>query len=131
MNRRDAILAAGATLLLAGCGRDIPTSKKRPPFITWTRVTGVSMKPTFPEECFVETQVGYPYEDLKEGDTVIFWDYFRGSGMTHHRLVAKQGGNWIAQGDNPVTNAVADRPWVTPDNYVARTTGKYSVFLII
>lgn len=79
------------------------------------------MLPKFPESAFIQVEVGVPFDQLKAGDTVVFWDYKRGEvAMTHHRLIQKQGGNWIAQGDN---NDFADQSWITPDNYLARSTG--------
>jgi hypothetical protein len=44
-------------------------------------------------------------------------------------LVQRQGSAWIARGDNATTNPTADRPWVTPDNYVARATGRWTYLL--
>lgn len=122
-----------ATFFLAGCGdsRDIPSSKPKPTIKAWVGGTGPSMLPTFPESALVEAEFGVPFDALKAGDTVIFWDYTRPEPfLIHHRLSVKMGAGWIAQGDNPVTNAIADRPWVTPDNYIARTTGKHVQFLI-
>jgi hypothetical protein len=88
------------------------------------------MSPTFPAERFVETQVGFPYDQLRVGDTVIFWDYTRPVPfLIHHRIVGSQGGNFIARGDNPVTNTREDAPWVTKDNYIARTTGRHAQVL--
>lgn len=88
------------------------------------------MLPTFPTKALIEVET-VPFSDLRQGDTVIFWDYTRTEPLLiHHRLVAKQGGNWIAQGDNPDTNPKADRPWVTPDNYLGRTTGRHTQLLL-
>jgi signal peptidase I len=115
--------------VLAGCSRDIPSDKPVPVLHAWVRVTGVSMSPTFPAERFVEVQVGFPYEQLKAGDTVIYWDYTAGNRLIHHRLVEEQFGAWMAKGDNPVTNQRVDAPWVTKDNYIARTTGRYAQIL--
>ena len=47
--------------------------------------------------------------------------------LTHHRLVQKQAGSWMAQGDN---NDRVDRSWVTPDNYLGRSTGRHVQLLI-
>jgi hypothetical protein len=91
--------------------------------------TGESMLPTFPAKTLIEFQM-IPFDQLKAGDTVIFWDYTNSTPrFIHHRLVEKQLGNWIARGDNPVTNQTADRPWVTKDNYIARTTGRFTQIL--
>ena len=89
------------------------------------------MLPTFPESSLVEFEVT-PFDQLKKGDTVLFWDYTERTGAVfiHHRLVESQGGNWIARGDNPETNTRADLPWVTKDNYIGRTTGKHTPFLM-
>lgn len=122
-----------AVFFLSGCGdsRDIPSSKPKPTVKVWVGHTGQSMLPTFPETALIEAEFGVPFDALKAGDTVIFWDYTRPEPfLIHHRLSVKMGAGWIAQGDNPVTNATADSPWVTPSNYIARTTGKHVQFLI-
>lgn len=116
--------------LLAGCGPKIPTSKSKPVVTAWIAAVGESMLPTFPEKSLIEVEFGVPFEALKAGDTVVFWDYTKKEpALTHHRLVAKQAGNWIAKGDNPETNPVADRPWVTSDNFIARGTGRHTQLL--
>lgn len=119
-------------IFVAGCSKsDLPTSRAAPPLVGWIAAKGQSMGPTFPESALLEFEV-VAYEALKLNDTVIFWDYTRGGSapsLIHHRLVAKQGGNWIAQGDNAATNKAADRPWVTKDNYLARTTGRHAQIL--
>lgn len=140
-NRRNDLLAFGTflfavavmalALLLSGCGPKIPTSQVKPSVAAWLPAQGKSMLPTFPERSLIEVEFGVPFDELKAGDTVIFWDYTRGAkALTHHRLVAKQAGAWIAQGDNPETNPVADRPWVTADNFIARGTGRHTQLLI-
>lgn len=119
-----------SVLWLAGCGRKIPTSQPAPVLKVWVAVSGKSMLPNFPESGFVEMEIGVPFDALKAGDTAIFWDYTRGQGLTHHRCREKQAGSWIMQGDNPGTNPVADRPWMTRDNYYGRTTGRAAQWLI-
>lgn len=110
--------------------RDIPSSKPLPVTVGYVRCIGVSMLPNFPADSYAETLIGFPFDDLKVGDTVIFWDYTRATPhRTHHRLIAKRGDAFIAQGDNPVTNATADKPWVTRDNYIAKTTGRWALKL--
>jgi hypothetical protein len=131
---RVVISVALAVLILAvafGCSkREIPTTTPKPTLAAWIPYTGKSMLPTLPEAGLAEIEIGVTFDQLKQGDIVVFWDYLRGTGkFTLHRLVAKQAGNWIAQGDNPETNPKADRPWVTPDNYVARATGKNVQFV--
>jgi len=127
MNLRTVGVVILIITALVGCSkREVPSTAAKPILVAWVPTTGKSMLPTFPERGLAEAQIGFPYEQLSVGDTVIFWDYTRGVGrFTHHRLVAKQLGNWIAQGDNPETNSTADRPWVTKDNYICRTTGRY------
>lgn len=72
----------------------------------------------------VEVRVGVPFDALKEGDSVLFWDYRRGdNALTHHRLIQKQGDAWIVKGDN---NEIVDGSWVTKDNYLAQSTGKWA-----
>lgn len=117
-------------VLMAGCSpRDIPSDAPKPILKSWVTAGGKSMLPVFPERCVVEIEpVGY--DALKVGDTVVFWDYTNANPLLiHHRLVAKQGASWIAQGDNRETNTFADRAWVTKDNYLARTTGRW-VYLL-
>lgn len=122
------LLAIGALWLLASCGKkDIPVSTETPKFKCWVVVQGESMLPTFPQERVYALAETTPYDQLKVGDTVLFWDYKRGpNSFTHHRLVAKQGGNWISKGDNKETNTRVDDSWVTRDNYIMRTTGFYT-----
>jgi signal peptidase I len=125
-----ALVALCAVLfVLSGCGK-LPTSDRRPPITAWVAVQGQSMLPTFPDGTLVEVEFGIPYDQLKPGDTVIFWDYKRGALLfTHHRLKGKQGPWWIAQGDNPKTNPTADAPFVTAENYYARGTGRHTQIL--
>ena len=115
-------------LSLSGCSkREIPSDAPKPVLTAWVTAKGKSMIPTFPESALVEVEIGVPFSALKEGDTVVFWNYSGGPAtFIHHRLVQKQAGNWIAQGDNSATNPTADRPWVTPDNFIGRTTGRYA-----
>ena len=126
------LLAILLVLALAGCGPQAPVSTDKKPAITaWVAVTGESMLPAFPRSALAEAQFGYPYDDLKVGDTVIYWDYKRGAAsFTHHRLVAKQGDNWMAKGDNEVTNPGVDASWVTRETFYARTTGKHAPMVI-
>ena len=81
------------------------------------------MLPSFPNGTLVEMQVGFPYDDLKAGDSVI---YYTNGLFVHHRLIVKQAGSWIVKGDNPNTNPVVDKEWVTRENYVGRTTGRFT-----
>lgn len=125
---RRTLLALAFLLATTSCGGIPGGADNRPILAAWVAVAGKSMLPTFPEYCIVQMEIGVAFDDLKAGDTVIFWDYKRGPrAFTHHRLVAKQGDAWIAQGDNPDTNPVADRSWVTRDNFYARTTGLFVV----
>jgi hypothetical protein len=119
-------------LCLTACSkRDIPSSQPKPALTAWVSASGESMLPTFPAKALVEMEL-VPYSDLKAGESVVFWDYTGKTGATfvHHRLVGKHGNNWIARGDNPLTNPTADLPWVTEDNYIARTTGRHAQFLM-
>ncbi len=116
---------------LACCGkREIPSSAPKPTVRAWVPAVGRSMEPNFPNGALVEAEFGVRYEDLKIGDTVLLWDYTRAEPFfIHHRIVAEQGGQFIARGDNPETNPKADRPWVTRDNFIARTTGRHTYAL--
>lgn len=127
-------LAVAVVLLaiLAGCSKqEIPASRPMPPLKAWLPYSGKSMLPVYPERGLAEVELGVPFSALKAGDIVVFWDYTRAADrFTLHKLVAKQGGNWIAQGVNPETNPVADRPWVTPENYVCRATGRHAQIVV-
>lgn len=124
------VFAVLLVFALVSCGKRIPTAQDKPSVKAWISASGQSMLPTFPESCLVECEFGIPFDALKENDTVIFWDYkSTAPRLLHHRLIQKQGGNWIAKGDNRQTNPTADWPWVTPDNYLARTTGRFTYFL--
>lgn len=129
-----ALLGVGCLLCLTGCGKgfssDIPTNKDMPVLKSWVAAKGKSMLPTFPESALVEIEFT-PYDQLKVGDTVVFWDYTEKTGATfiHHRLIENQWGAWISRGDNKETNKRADLPWVTKDNYIARTTGRHAQIL--
>lgn len=120
-------------LFLAGCSKAPVNEKERPVLIAWVAISGESMLPKYPNGALVEVEVGVPYEVLKQGDDVIFWDYTNTTGATFiiHELVAKQAGSWIAQGRNHATNPIADRPWVTEDNYYVRATGKHTQLLVL
>ena len=126
------LLAIALVLLLAACGPQAPVNTdNKPVIVAWVSVSGESMLPTFPVSALAEAQFGYSYDALKVGDTVIFWDYKRGAkSFTHHRLIAKQGDNWIARGDNEKTNTRPDDSWVTRETFYARTTGKHSPIII-
>lgn len=129
-----ALFAAAVCLWLlfsTGCGkREIPSSAPKPTVRAWVPAVGRSMEPNFPNGALVEAEFGVRYEDLKIGDTVLLWDYTRAEPFfIHHRIVAEQGGQFIARGDNPETNPKADRPWVTRDNFIARTTGRHTYAL--
>jgi hypothetical protein len=115
-------------LLFTGCGkREIPSDAPAPTVRAWLSAEGKSMLPSFPEHALVEVEFGVPFDALREGDSVVFWDYKRGAqALTHHRLKQKQGSAWIARGDN---NTVVDESWVTRDNYLGRTTGRHTQML--
>lgn len=129
-----------ALALLAGCdrvdstarSRAIPTDAPKPPFIVWVPVTGKSMLPKYPEAHWVEVDVNYPYRQLKVGDEVMLWDYTRAGTVayTFHPIVGTQGDYFITQGLNKKTNPVPDRPWLTPDNYQGKGTGRSSLMLL-
>lgn len=123
------VVLCAILLVLSGCGR-LPTDDPKPALLAWVPVNGKSMLPTFPEKGFVEMEFGFPYEALQIGDTVIYWDYKRGpAAFTHHRLIERQGPWWIARGDNPETNPVEDRAFVTKDNFIARGTGRSGLII--
>ena len=114
-------------LLFAGCNKEIPTTQEKPIATAWMATTGKSMLPAFPEQALIEVLIGFPFDELKAGDTVVFWDYRRGYALTHHRLVHKQGRAWMAKGDN---NPNVDDSWVTKDNFIAKSTGKHSAIIV-
>lgn len=129
-----ALLLAALVLVLclAACSkREIPAESSGPALRAWVPVTGASMAPNFPERGWVEVEI-VDFDALQVGDTVLFWDYTAADGRLiniHHRLVARQGAAFIARGDNELTNPRADAPWVTRDNYRARTTGRWAYTL--
>lgn len=72
---------------------------------------------------FRRMDFAFRYDDIAEGDIVMFWDYKR-KGYTLHEVVARQGSLWITQGSNPDTNHVADAPFLMRDNYIAKYVGQ-------
>lgn len=128
-------LCAVAFIGLNGCtdaeGRVIPHAGPKPPFLAWVPVTGKSMLPKYPEAHLLEVDVTYPFDSLKVGDEVVFWDYRRdgGVGYTYHPIIGRQGKYFITQGLNPKTNPRPDASWLTPDNYIGRATGRSTLVL--
>lgn len=122
-------IACAVVFCLAACApREIPADAPKPIIRAWMQANGTSMLPSFPKHALAEVEIGVPFEDLREGDSVVFWDYKRGAqALTHHRLRQKQGSAWIARGDN---NTEADDSWVTRDNFIGRTTGRHTQLLI-
>lgn len=130
LRKKPLINLLGAIVLVAllGCGQHTPSSRPMPTIMAYVPAKGASMLPNFPDGTLLFAEFGYAYDKLEVGDTVIAWDYTRaGNVFFHHRLKVKVGDSWIVQGDNPVTNELVDKPWVTRDNYIARTTGHAQV----
>lgn len=121
------LLLLSIALLIAGCKKEIPTTQEKPVVRAWMGAVGKSMLPAFPEQALIEVEFGFPFEELKAGDTVVFWDYRRGYALTHHRLVHKEGRAWMAKGDN---NENVDDSWVTQDNFIAKSTGRHSLVVV-
>jgi signal peptidase I len=104
-----------------GCSRAPDTQfEPKQPLVGHFAVRGESMLPTLPTAHVAQIDVAYPFAQLAVGDIVLFWDYVR-QGFTLHRIVAKQGAWFIVRGDNPVTNAEADAPFLVRENFI----GKY------
>ena len=127
-------IALGCAMLFCafGCSkkRDIPTCAPHPPLTAWLAVSGESMLPNFPNGTLAEIRFPVDYDSLEPGQVVVFWAYDRGAdAFTFHRLIRKQGDQWISQGDNPETNARYDAGWVTRDNLYAVATGKHAQIL--
>jgi hypothetical protein len=128
-------LCAVAFIGLNGCtdaeGRAIPHDGPKPPFCVWVPVTGKSMLPKYPEAHLIEVNITFPFDQLRVGDVVVFWDYRRdgGASYTYHPIIGKQGKYFITQGLNPETNPRPDDSWLTPDNYIGRATGKSTLVL--
>jgi len=99
--------------LLSGC-YTTPTQQNTYPTIH--KVVGVSMVPTIMPGA-VAVASPYPYEQLMEGDIVIF-DRKR-FGLIVHRLHRKVAGGWTTKGDN---NNVVDRDAMTEWNYKGKVT---------
>jgi hypothetical protein len=106
---------------LGGCNRK-PDTQFEPtkPLVVLVTHAGESMLPTLPTIGVAQIDIAYPFSRLATGDIVLFWDYVR-EGFTLHRIVARQGGAFIVQGDNPATNREADAPFLVRENYL----GKY------
>jgi hypothetical protein len=106
---------------LGGCSRKLDTQfEPTRPLIVPVTHAGESMLPTLPTVGVARIDVAYPFSRLVTGDIVLFWDYRR-EGFTLHRIVARQGGAFIVRGENPVTNAEADAPFLVRENFI----GKY------
>lgn len=103
-------------LFLSGCRTE---AVKRPALTALIPHEGRSMVPTFSEDGMVFVQLFAGYDDLRQGDVVIYFDERR-NGYIMHRIVAKQLDWWIVQGDNRATNPRPDRSFVTRENYVGK-----------
>lgn len=117
-------LACVVLFALQGCGRQSDAQfEPSLPLVVMIGTGGDSMLPTLPAWHLAPIDIAASYDRLAVGDIVLFWDYRR-QGFTLHRLVAKQGPWWIAQGDNPKTNPVVDPPFVTRANFIGRFVGQ-------
>lgn len=110
------VLAIIAILAVAGCSRS--EAPKRPVFVATTHSTGTSMLPHFSSDEMVALEL-CGYDDLKTGDTAVFWSDLLGR-YINHRLIRfdSSAGGWMAKGDN---NAFIDGDIVKRWNFVGRT----------
>ncbi len=126
-------------LFLVGCAPQSQDAQTHaivgppPPYYAWIGVTGKSMRPTFPESFWAQVDFTFPYENLKVGDLVVFWDYAGTGGykFTFHRIVEQKDGYFVTRGDNKDTNPVPDASRLTVVNYLGKGTGKYTLVLLM
>jgi signal peptidase I len=117
-------VVALCVLFVTGCGpKSDAQFEPTMPLVVMVAVSGESMLPALPAWHLAPIDIAARYDRLAVGDVVLFWDYRR-QGFTLHRLVARQGPWWIAQGDNPETNPVVDPPFVTRANFIGRFVGQ-------
>lgn len=126
-------------LFLVGCAPQQPNTAAHiqpdgpvPQYVAWIAVKGESMIPTFPNSFLAEVDITYPYENLKEGDLVLFWDYLRTGSpfFTFHRIVGARNGYFLTQGDNRATNPTFDSTVLTHVNYLGKGTGRHTMVLV-
>lgn len=81
-------------------------------------VGGTSMLPTYAEAEVVALEL-CRFEDLRAGDSIIYW-HEGVRAYIHHRLASRDDvtNRWKAKGDN---NANLDTGLVTPSVFVGRT----------
>lgn len=103
-----------------------------PPYVAWITVSGKSMMPTFPDSFLAEVDITFPYEGLKVGDLVLFWNYKRTGApfYTFHRIVEAKNGYFVVRGDNPETNPVPDEALLGKHNFIGKGTGRHCRFLV-
>ncbi len=125
-----ALIAAMAWLAvnLAGCAKpgeatQAHQSAARPPFRSMAHVTGTSMLPAYGTDEWVNLD-HVPFNELKTGDTVIYWNEQAGD-YRHHRIDSwdRTTGRWIIKGDN---NPNVDRGIMSPDQFEGRTSKLFS-----
>lgn len=98
-----------AVALALGMGRDLVVAP--------VSATG-SMRPFFGDNALLLLEAA-PYNDLRVGDVVTYWDEDRQITVVH-RLVRRQGDEFWARGDH---NPNMDRIFVTRKNYRRRLAG--------
>lgn len=81
----------------------------------WTTWSG-SMRPSIDGNTIFVGEKNV-YDDLSVGDLVSYRSFLPGRGFVLHRIIARQGDDWIVKGDN---NALPDLEMVTRANFDMR-----------
>lgn len=115
MNRAH-LCAVALFAVLTGCA-----APSRPPLnvqLGMIHSTGKSMLPAIPFDSTLPVKA-VPFDQLKAGDVVIYWNVWAGC-YVHHRILKRSrvSHGWVAKGDN---NSRADRGLVTARNYCGVT----------
>lgn len=113
---RQLLIALQVALLMTGCNRQAEPA--RPVFTAMANSAGTSMQPTFAEREVVALEL-CPWDELRTGDTVIYWHDLTGQ-YIHHRIDSydRNSGRWITRGDN---NPGQDTGRMTSDEFIGRT----------
>lgn len=122
-------IAIALVLFLSACA--LSPEAVKPPLTVWIGVAGASMMPEYPNGCWVEIDINYPFSDLREGDDIVWRDWTQDNGpeYTFHRIVAVRGNYVTTKGVNKFTNPHPDKQRITKEEFVGRATGRKALFL--